>query len=286
MSDIRGQDDRLAGGARGAPRRKPGRAGARPVEALPPPERLWSRPGVLATCLALAVALLYAFHLLLPRGVAVGLVDKVGVTYPASVDNFTWIAFFIGLGELLIRHGDARAEDAELKRSYLPEDERTILQPPELVGIYQAATTAAQSGNRFLPRLIRRVVLQFQTSRQVDQAHAVLGASLDLYLHEIDLRYSLTRYVIWVIPTLGFIGTVMGISLALEYVGNADLQDPKLLAGLTRELAVAFNTTLLALVLSAVLVLLQHVVQAREERALNRAGEYCLDNLINRLYDK
>jgi hypothetical protein len=36
--------------------------------------------------------------------------------------------------------------------------------------------------------------------------------------------------------------------------------------------------------MSAVLVLIQHIVQAREERALNRAGQYCLDNLINRLY--
>jgi hypothetical protein len=47
---------------------------------------------------------------------------------------------------------------------------------------------------------------------------------------------------------------------------------------------VAFNTTLLALVMSAVLVLVQHVVQAYEERTLNQAGQYCLDNLINRLY--
>jgi hypothetical protein len=36
--------------------------------------------------------------------------------------------------------------------------------------------------------------------------------------------------------------------------------------------------------MSALLVLLQHVIQAFEERALNRAGQYCLDNLINRLY--
>jgi hypothetical protein len=37
-------------------------------------------------------------------------------------------------------------------------------------------------------------------------------------------------------------------------------------------------------VMSALLVLCQHVIQAFEERALNQAGQYCLDNLINRLY--
>ena len=94
----------------------------------------------------------------------------------------------------------------------------------------------------------------------------------------------MVRYVVWAIPTLGFIGTVIGISLALAFAGQADLQDPLLLAELTKRLAVAFNTTLLALVMSAILVLIQHLVQAFEEQALNAAGQYCLDNLINRLY--
>jgi biopolymer transport protein ExbB/TolQ len=92
------------------------------------------------------------------------------------------------------------------------------------------------------------------------------------------------RYIVWLIPSLGFIGTVIGISLALGFAGQVDLQDPSLLAELTKRLAVAFNTTLLALVMSAVVVLIQHVVQARDEGALNEVGQYCLDNLINRLY--
>ena len=65
----------------------------------------------------------------------------------------------------------------------------------------------------------------------------------------------MVRYVVWAIPTLGFIGTVLGISLALAFAGAVDLQDPNLLAELTKRLAVAFDTTLLALVMSAVLVL-------------------------------
>ena len=41
---------------------------------------------------------------------------------------------------------------------------------------------------------------------------------------------------------------------------------------------------LLALVMASILVFIQNVVQGREETALNKAGQYCLDNLINRLY--
>ena len=41
---------------------------------------------------------------------------------------------------------------------------------------------------------------------------------------------------------------------------------------------------MVALVESAILVFLLHLVQEREESALNDAGDYTLRNLINRLY--
>ena len=103
-------------------------------------------------------------------------------------------------------------------------------------------------------------------------------------MHEIDLRYSILRYLTWLIPSLGFIGTVMGIMFALQYAGvpaNADAED--FLYQVTSRLGVAFTTTLLALIMSAVLVLIQSLVQSKEERALNEAGQYCLDNLILRI---
>ena len=99
--------------------------------------------------------------------------------------------------------------------------------------------------------------------------------------HRLDLAYQTTRYLVWLLPTTGFIGTVIGISIALE-----GMQDPKNIAfdKVTSGLAVAFYTTILALVLSALLVWAQNVVQRQEETALNRAANYCLRNLINRIY--
>jgi biopolymer transport protein ExbB/TolQ len=254
----------------------------------PRPRRIFSHPLILAACLLGGIALIQIFDLVLSDTVGEILTDRGRSTYPVTVQNVMWLVFALGIGELIVRARDAAAEHAELGMRYLPEDETTILQSPELRRIYAVARQATQAGGpsegRFLPRLIQRVVTQFQTNQAVDQANALLNSSLELSLHEIDLRYSMIRYVIWAIPTLGFIGTVIGISLALAYAGAVDLQDPSLLSELTKRLAVAFNTTLLALVMSAVLVLIQHVVQAYEERALNQAGQYCLDNLINRLY--
>ena len=50
------------------------------------------------------------------------------------------------------------------------------------------------------------------------------------------------------------------------------------------KLAVGFDCTMVALIESAFLVFLLHVIQEREETAVNLAGTYTLRNLINRLY--
>jgi biopolymer transport protein ExbB/TolQ len=252
--------------------------------------RVFSRPLILLVSIGLGVLAIYLMQEHLSETLAVLLLDRTRDIYPITVQNVMWIVFFLGLGELAVRIRDAVAESGQIRQGYLPEDERTVLQGPQLRHIYTTARAAGQPGGqgagRFLPRLIQRVVLQFQTSRSIDQANALLNSSLDLFLHEIDLRYSMIRYVVWLIPTLGFIGTVIGISLALAFAGQVDIQDPTLLAQLTKHLAVAFHTTLLALAMSTILVLLQHIVQAHEEGALNQAGQYCLDNLINRLYEE
>jgi biopolymer transport protein ExbB/TolQ len=108
---------------------------------------------------------------------------------------------------------------------------------------------------------------------------------MEMFIHEVDLRYNMLRYICWVIPSLGFIGTVVGIGRALAIAGNgAGGENENLLAEITSKLAVSFDGTFVALVLASILVLMQNIIQSREEHALNQAGQHCLDNLINRLF--
>ena len=87
------------------------------------------------------------------------------------------------------------------------------------------------------------------------------------------------RYLVWLIPTLGFVGTIVGIAFTLDYVVEVvNPQGPTLLVEITSQLGVAFYTTLLALFQLAMLVFFLHLVQEREETALNQTGQYCLDN--------
>ena len=138
-----------------------------------------------------------------------------------------------------------------LRKRYLPEDEETVLQAQDLGPIRKSVAGNFDGDNGFLPSLIDVSILQFQTSRSVDQMVSVMNSSLELIAHRLDLRYSMLRYLVWLLPTLGFIGTVVGIAGALSFVDPRNMN----LGGVTGNLSVAFNTTIIALVEAASVVL-------------------------------
>ncbi len=219
------------------------------------------------------------------------LLDRGSALYPLTIQNVMWLTFFIGLAELWPRFTRARAEFRQFGIGLLPDDHGTILRSKDLIGIYRKVMKAKRSTHFRLQRLILRAIQQFQISRSVAQANSLVDSSLELMQHEIDLKYSMVRYITWLIPTLGFIGTVIGIALALTAANDMpSLDDAQAVqawfGAITAKLGLAFNTTFMALVMAAVLVFLQHIAQGKEEAALNSAGQYCMDNLINRLYEE
>lgn len=206
-------------------------------------------------------------------------------TFPFSVQSGMWIAFCVGLGELAQRYFAVRRENKQFDSDYLPTDPTVVLLPNDLPEIYSALQSSPDLKRAYLPRLIDRCILQFQASKSTDQSALLLNTSMEMFIHEVDLRYNMLRYICWVIPSLGFIGTVVGIGRALSVAGaNAGGENDNLLGEITAKLAVSFDGTFVALVLASILVLLQNIIQSREEHALNQAGQYCLDNLINRLF--
>ncbi len=243
------------------------------------------RPAIAAFSLVIGIAFVVVLDVVLPDDAAKILLDRGGLGYPLSVQNCIWVVVSIGLGELFVRFRAGTAEMTQLGQHYLPEDERTVLQSQDLADVYRKVHQNGDADRCFLPRLIRRTILQFQSSRSIDQASTLLNTSVEMYLHEVDLRYNMIRYLTWLIPSLGFIGTVVGIGRALAYAGDpAHSQEATLLNEVTRRLAISFDGTFLALVAAAVLVFLSNIAQSREEHGLNLAGQYCLDNLVNRLF--
>jgi hypothetical protein len=202
--------------------------------------------------------------------------------YPWTIQNFMYFIFAFALAELWVRWRAAEHEHRLLALHLLPEDDVTVLEyaDPRLGLIKRKAAGLLEDSRGYLPYLIDVSISRLLSSRSIDQVIAVFNSSVDILSHRIDLNYQVLRYLIWLIPTIGFIGTVIGISVALEAIDPVSPQ----LKVVTDRLGIAFYTTIVALVESMIIYFFQNLVQLREESALNGAASYCLKNLINRMY--
>jgi hypothetical protein len=138
--------------------------------------------------------------------------------YPFTIQNIMHVVFFVGLGALFVRWRIAVRENNFLQAHFLPEDDRTVLMSRDLGPIRRRVANLFDHDNGFLPSLINIAILQFQSSSLVEQAAGVMSQQLELMSNRVEMRYGLVRFIAWVVPTLGFIGTVysLGASLSSE----------------------------------------------------------------------
>ncbi len=105
---------------------------------------------------------------------------------------------------------------------------------------------------------------------------------------EMDSGFSSVKYFNWLIPTLGFIGTVLGIGVGMSGFANI-IQNAqnfseikKFLPLVTTSLGVAFDTTFLALILSVIGMFLTSSATRKYGNFLEEIDSYCLDDISSR----
>lgn len=205
---------------------------------------------------------------------------------PLSIQALSWIVFAIGLGELAVRARESGRQSKALGSDLLPSGHGQVFRVEDLGDVYRRARKLGR--DLMLARAVMRVISSFQISRSASQSSSVLQSTMTLFEHEVDLRYNFLRYLLWLLPSLGFIGTVWGIGSGLGVISRNELtvetaQD--VLKEVTAELSVAFDTTLVALLLTSVLAYVLHIVQTREEKIMNDIGQRCVDDLVNQLLE-
>ena len=157
----------------------------------------------------------------------------------------------------------------------LPEDTRELSREIQGLPTYQR--------NALLPRALLAGLQRFSSTRNVqdvaDATHAYCAAEGE----RLESELSMIRYIAWAIPSIGFIGTVRGIGDALGLAHQAIEGE---IFGVTRSLGVAFNSTLVALLLSIVLMFMLHQLQLLQDRYVLETEAYCEDKLTRHLLNQ
>jgi hypothetical protein len=160
----------------------------------------------------------------------------------------------------------------------LPEDARPLMRKLD--------QTAGRRGPYILANMIRLALGKYAVSRQARDVGETVRTQAEVDLGRLVTSMATVHYLAWAIPALGFLGTVRGLAMSLSMAADEDSSIPLFLRQATTHLNVAFDCTMVALALSLAVMFLLHTVQRDEEALVIDCQQYCLEHLVNRLYDR
>ena len=195
---------------------------------------------------------------------------------------FMWSACVLVLRGLRLRAQRRQVDSpvvAEVRRLLSAGDASTALR----------RLPAASQGSVVLIR-IRQVLDQWSVSRSLERAEGAAERQGALDADAVASGYSIVRLFVWAMPILGFIGTVIGISMAVgefsKFLGgeisNIEVVKKQLMT-VTHGLSFAFLTTLHGLLGALFIMLPAAAEQKAEEDFLTDVDRHCAEEVISLL---
>ena len=237
----------------------------------------------LAASLVMAVVLMAVLVLATPEENPHRILVMLGGTMPEGlIQGVTYFLFFFGMLEVLELRRRLVHEGDAFEAHLLPEKENYIISCEDANQIKLNMQRLERSQRFLLTDLIVKACTKYRLGKSTSEVLALTETEVKLYNDEFESEQAYINYAAWAIPSVGFIGTVIGIAASLGFANEAST--PEGIEKVTGMLAVAFDTTLVALVLSIVLMFLIHDLNKRQDRLFVRMSNYIIDNLVNRFY--
>lgn len=135
--------------------------------------------------------------------------------------------------------------------------------------------------------IIQVIIGRAELNGLVDDCVMALSEQIDFFHQRLERTSSFFSYWIWLIPTIGFVGTIYGISGALQnahtVLGAEDALKSATTQGLTATLGIAFDTTLLALICSVPLMFLMKLQEWKTDYVVNSVQRIINERVISGL---
>ena len=227
-------------------------------------------------------ALSFGFFGLIHMGV---ITNPLVIRYLAGhwVEYVEVVMFFVGLAALLIKAAEIRSQRKEVTAEWLEPIPEGGQNPADAQSLAASLVEADGKGNpnqsSYLVRRLREAIDLVVRTGSADTLEDHLKYLSDLDAARAAQSYGLVRFVIWAIPIMGFLGTVIGITDAIACLSPSQLDN---MTGVVAGLGTAFDTTAIALGLSMVLMLLQFVVDRSEQTLLGEVDEAAWTALAGR----
>lgn len=236
-----------------------------------------AKSGVVKTTL-LATLLTAGFYLVAPELPEVGgFVTRYFCSHP--LEYISTAMFFTGVAILLQKFWRLRSENRMLDETSEFIDANLEVSDHDTLTnrLDEWCSSDERLHETTLMHRVTEVLRFLKTNRRtgLDDHLRYLAELASDHLHQ---TYATIRTITWAIPILGFLGTVIGITMAIANVTPEQLDSS--LGEVTGGLAVAFDTTALALGMSIVLVFLSFVVERSEQQVLSEVEQFGIQSLL------
>ncbi len=198
--------------------------------------------------------------------------------------------FMLAIVILFVKWRKLAFQKRALSVELIPVGTSFALTPDTAVDVLKTLNGIVDDPKRFvLFNRIERALLNLRNVGNLSDVSEMLRAQAENDESHTESSYGLLAGIVWVIPILGFIGTVIGLSGAIGGFGavlNADATVSSLkdsLTPVTGSLGIAFDTTFVALLLAMVIQMAMTVLRRQEELFLDACREYSHVNIISRL---
>ncbi|MEQ9410976.1 MAG: MotA/TolQ/ExbB proton channel family protein [Fuerstiella sp.] len=177
-----------------------------------------------------------------------------------------------------------------LKLSCIPEETDFVLSPTTVDRVFDRMHELVDEPRQFM--LFNRISVALSNLRnigRVSDVDEILRSQAESDEAVSESSYVLLNGFLWAIPILGFIGTVLGLSVAIgefgsvmSAAGGTDALLPAL-KNVTGGLGIAFDTTLEALVAALCIQIMVTFMRKSEQEFLDECSEYCTRQVVNKL---
>ena len=240
----------------------------------------------LAGAAALTAACGGLLLLLAPQGYVLHMLNRCWTNW--AVVLLTWWSLCILMNKWIKTNIQMKAVRID---TLVPRRGDFVLSPGTAGDVLRHMRAIAERPKDFL--LFRRIDMALSNLGNIGEVRdvgAVLEGQADSDASQVDSSYTVLRAVIWTIPILGFIGTVIGLSDAIGSFTEVLTQPGSDVAAIKTKLgpvvtglATAFETTLVALQAAVIVQLISTWVFKREEDMLDAMSEYTTEHILSRL---
>src|SRR5208337_3342593 len=201
-------------------------------------------------------------------------------TFPAT------LFFFWGVVIVLLKLPKLRLQRRALELAAVPQHHDFVLNEATARTVLERMRSLVDDTRHFiLLNRIDRALSNLHNIGGVSDVSTILKSQADNDENQIASSYALVNAMIWAIPVLGFVGTVLGLSLAMgKFKLDADASHIRdSLGPVVAGLSTAFETTLVGLVFALMLHLLSDLVQQKETDFLDECNDYCHAHVVSKL---